>query len=428
MNRAFLSLYLLIALFVAFMGWGLDKIWQYFSPPPIITSAQKDLLSIIEGHIANKTLSHFTENIEGDVLLLSTDDFASTPFSDQLKSGEPILLHNSEGELQLYKRITGQNHIIRLTLPPENHPRDSYIYEILLTLFYISIGLAVFLWVWPLMRDVRKLEKHTQHIGKNTLPKPVNVLPGSAVSNLASAFNKMAARIKELLASHREMTYAVSHELRTPLARMKFALAMLQDIKPDENKDNLNAESTLHLKSLLQDVDEMEALITQLLSYAGYQQEDGPLVQENGDMAFLASELIRRAKASHQHNSIAVILESEENATKMTCDWHLMERAIFNLINNGLRFAQTKIIVNLRTTETHYIVQVEDDGPGIPTDDKERIFDSFVRLDSKHNTQARGFGLGLAIVKRVLKWHDGAAKVEASENGGALFTLEWPKV
>ena len=248
------------------------------------------------------------------------------------------------------------------------------------------------------------------------------MLPGSAVSHLASAFNQMAERIKELLASHKEITYAVSHELRTPLARMKFALAMLKNATPNE-------QQAAHISSLSQDIDEMEALITQLLTYAGYEQEDGPLTQESGDMAFLISELIQRAKASHKQTLVDVILECPDQTSLVYCDWHLMERAIFNLIHNALRFANTTIRVTLRQTQADFIITVEDDGPGIPAEQRARVFDSFVRLESKPNAQVRGFGLGLAIVQRVLKWHDGKATVGVSEQlGGARFCLQWPQV
>ena len=430
MNRTFLSLYILIVLCVALFGWGLDKLWQHFSPPPSITTAQHNLLALVEFSIEqplpqkkdkHASIAAMSKSIQSEIELLSLDDFANSSLSKTLIDGQAVRLHNQHGELQLYKRISNSPDIIRITLPPQIAPKNSYLYEILISLFYGSIGLVVFVWVWPLMRDVRKLERHTQHVGKHSLPEPVSVLPGSAVSNLASAFNQMAERIKELLASHKEMTYAVSHELRTPLARMKFALAMLKSASS-------NSQQCPHAMSIAQDIDEMDALITQLLTYAGYEQEDGPLKQQDGDMAFLISELIQRAKDSHPNANITVSLECLEGSTHVHCDWHLMERAIFNLIHNALRFAESSIRVTLTQSPKQYIVMVEDDGPGIPQDQQIRVFESFVRLESKPNEQVRGFGLGLAIVQRVMKWHEGQAVVTSStELHGAQFTLQWPK-
>ncbi|BCD97085.1 ATP-binding protein [Marinagarivorans cellulosilyticus] len=428
MNRAFLSLYILIVLCVALFGWGLDKLWQYYSPPPSITTAEHNLLALVEYSIEQSpaqlndkhaVVTAMSQSTHSHIELLSLDDFANSSLSEILTAGQPVRLHNQHGELQLYKRIQNSPNVIRITLPAQPPQKSSYLYEILLTLFYGSIGLVVFIWVWPLMRDVRKLERHTQHVGKHSLPDPVSVLPGSAVSHLASAFNQMAERIKELLASHKEMTYAVSHELRTPLARMKFALAMLKSNSPD---------SSPHATSIAQDIDEMDALITQLLTYAGYEQEDGPLKQQDGDMAFLISELIQRAKDSHPSTHIEVTLECANDSTHVHCDWHLMERAIFNLIHNALRFAESAIHVTLSQTPKAYTITVDDDGPGIPQAQQTRVFESFVRLESKPNAQVRGFGLGLAIVQRVMKWHDGRAIVTTSPKlRGAQFILRWPK-
>lgn len=418
MNRTFFSLYLLIALGIALAGWGLDKLWVYFSPPPAVTAAQHDLIKLIEHAAATNGQSSLPPNLQTQISYLQLEDFAHSSLRDDLAAGQSVTLHNRKGELHIYKLASDKRTIIRLQLPATPPARTSHLNTILLMLFYATIGLVIYLWLWPLMRDVRKLERHTQHVGQNQLPEPVSVLPGSAVTHLANAFNKMAERIRELLASHKEMTYAVSHELRTPLARMKFALAMLKS----------DSSSAQHAASLAQDIDEMEALITQLLTYAGYEQESGPLTQKDGDMAFFIQELITRAKQSNPTRDIHVELVCDSKNTQVQCDWHLMERAIFNLIHNAFRFADQKIVVELAQNDDEFSITVSDDGPGIATEDRERVFESFVRLNAKPNAQVRGFGLGLAIVKRVMKWHQGTASVDKAPQRGAKFILRWPRI
>ncbi len=429
MNRIFLSLYAVIVLCVMLMGWGLDELWQHFSPPPRPTTAQLDLLTLIEQQLDKPTAAHHFNTLNSQVNILDLDDFAQSSFSQKLQKGAPILLHNKIGEQKIYQ-LVHNNKIIRLTIPNLTARKNNNIlYPLLLSLFYGAIGLVVFLWVWPLMRDVRKLEQHTQNIGKHSLPEVVTVMRGSAVKNLASAFNIMAERIKDLVASHKEMTYAVSHELRTPLARMKFALAMLQD-----TSDTQNTLAHNHMNGLAQDINEMDALITQLLSYAGYEQSCGPLEQQQGDMTFLISELIQRAKNSHssqnpnkQISAINITLDCKNNQTHASCDWQLMERAIFNLIHNALRFARSQIVVSFDASHSaYYVISVSDDGPGIPSEEHTKVFESFVRLESTPNAQVRGFGLGLAIVHRVLKWHEGTATANTNATGGAQFILQWP--
>lgn len=418
MNRTFLSLYLLIALGIALAGWGLDKLWQHFSPPPAMSAAQHDLIALVDSAVLTQSTKFLPTHLKSEITYLTLEDFANSSLREALAAGESVTLHNRKGELQIYKLASDNQTIIRLQLPVATPGRASHLNTILLVLFYATIGLVIYLWLWPLMRDVRRLERHTQHVGQNQLPEPVSVLPGSAVTHLASAFNKMAERIRELLASHKEMTYAVSHELRTPLARMKFALAMLKS----------DSSSAQHAASLAQDIDEMEALITQLLTYAGYEQESGPLTQKDGDMAFFIKELITRAKQSNPTRDIQVELACDPSNTRVQCDWHLMERAIFNLIHNAFRFANEKIIVELNQEPDAFEITVSDDGQGVAEADRERVFESFVRLNAKPNAQVRGFGLGLAIVKRVMKWHQGTASVQNAAIGGAKFILRWPKV
>ncbi|MDZ7923712.1 MAG: ATP-binding protein [Marinagarivorans sp.] len=429
MNRTFLSLYLLIVLCIAAAGWGLDALWRHLSPPPTLTPAQQDLITLIEHqlHANPQALNTLNHTLTSQLDILNLDDFANSAYGQKINRGKPVLVYTQDGTLQIYKRLKGADsqQILRINMAQPKKNNQNYLYSLLLTVFYAAIGLAVFVWVWPLMRDVRRLEQHTQHVGKHRLPEPVNVLPGSAVNHLARAFNQMAERIKELLASHKEMTYAVSHELRTPLARMKFALAMIQNNQPDDT----------NTQGLRDDVDEMDALITQLLTYAGYEQEQGPLKQAEGDMAFLLRELITRAEQSHYKGThqnadttITTTLVCAPEHALVFCDWHLMERAVFNLIHNAFRFSQGRIEVVLTQDTTHFEITVSDDGIGVPEAERERVFESFIRLEAEANAQVRGFGLGLAIVKRVLKWHQGSASVAPStELGGACFCLRWPK-
>ena len=434
MNRTFLSLYLLIVLCIAAAGWGLDALWRHFSPAPTLTRDQQDLIRLIEAQLQREPhaqlqtqlqiLSSLNRTLTSQLDILTLDDFANSAYSQKINQGKPVLVYTQDGTQQIYKRLNNSEQILRLSMAAPKSHSQSYLYSLLLTVFYAAIGLAVFIWVWPLMRDVRKLEQHTQHIGKHSLPEPVNVLPGSAVTHLARAFNQMAERIKELLASHQEMTYAVSHELRTPLARMKFALAMVQNNQPKDS----------NIQSVMDDVNEMDALITQLLTYAGYEQEQGPLKQAEGDMAFLLRELITRAEHSHcaarttGTPPIAVTLVCAPEHAIVRCDWHLMERAVFNLIHNAFRFSQGQIVVELTQDHSHFMITVSDDGAGVPEAERERVFESFIRLESAANAQVRGFGLGLAIVKRVLTWHQGSASVMPAPNlGGACFCVRWPK-
>src|SRR5262249_203565 len=116
----------------------------------------------------------------------------------------------------------------------------------------------------------------------------------------------------------------------------------------------------------------------------------------------------------------------DSGATRVECDVHLIETVVRNLLGNALRHARESIRVSFRLEgQASYCLCVEDDGPGIPESDRERVFDSFVQLGSRTGEKT-GFGLGLAIVKRIVEWHSGTAHIDRSSAlGGARVVVRW---
>jgi two-component system OmpR family sensor kinase len=114
-----------------------------------------------------------------------------------------------------------------------------------------------------------------------------------------------------------------------------------------------------------------------------------------------------------------------DNTKSVTCDAYLIETVLRNLLYNATRYANQRVHVTFKVVADRYRLDVEDDGPGIPEADRERVFGSFVQLSGRSGPRT-GFGLGLAIVKRAVEWHGGAASVDSSPLGGARFVIEWP--
>ncbi len=136
-------------------------------------------------------------------------------------------------------------------------------------------------------------------------------------------------------------------------------------------------------------------------------------------------DIIARLTNHHEHNIQIVVCDNTQGQV-MRCEWSLMQTAIQNLIHNALGYANTSLRVSLHITPTDFMIEVEDDGPGVPEDQQSRIFESFVRIYSELPNRS-GFGLGLALVKRIMTWHSGRAVCSSSNLGGAKFTLMWPR-
>lgn len=423
MRRAFLSLYSLIVVAVIAVGWGLDQFWQNHSPNERITESERQLLQVAEYWLAQvpqderqEALAKIEHQIGLPISLHSYEDFANTRIFEKISVGEPVLVETEEARF-LYQRLRPSELIIRIRQELPDAP-DPLIYNLLLLVFYLAIALVIFIWVWPLSRDLDKLEKQTKLVGSDAVPPQLRIAPSSAVYDLASAFNRMGQRVRDLLASHKEMTYAVSHELRTPLARMKFGLEMANDF---DDVQKIKKQ----LAGVREDVTEMDLLVNQLFAYAGFEHSDGKLDLQPGDMDAFIQHLISRAQSTPTQKELHYQFTNELGDELVVCEWYLMERVILNLLHNAQRYAKSQIHVILRKAGEKYQILVDDDGPGIPPQERERIFQSFIRLTDHTNAQTRGLGLGLAIVRRIIQWHNGKAFAGVSPLGGARVGVEW---
>lgn len=440
MTRAFLSLYGFIVLSVVLIGWSLNQFWDSIAPEQEPAAEVVALLHLLERDLSQQPTyqeqaaraAQLATDLKLSLELLALDDMAQSGAWAAIQAGEPLAIVQDD-RVVWYKRLATSDAILLVSIPLADE-RESPVYRLLLLFFYLALALAIYLWVWPLSRDAQKLEQQTHLLGQDGVPQALQISPTSPLYPLAQAFNRMAQRLRDLIASHREMTNAVSHELRTPLARMKFALALMDD-------GQLQAKNRQQVQSMEQDVMEMEALISALLRYAGFEQQSQTLQQTPGHMSDLLASLEQRFYRHHP-GRLRWDIRDHTGGAAFCCEWKLMETVLENLTHNAARYAHQTLLIELMQTPTQYLIAVEDDGPGIPVDKREQVFDSFVRLydqardeadkanadtqTSRRAGAAGGFGLGLAIVKRILQWHHGSARfVDPHELGGARVEICW---
>ncbi len=427
MNRAFISLYLFLVISVVVIGWGLNQLWDSLVPEQEIPSEIRTVFALLEQDTTNK-IDHLSATLvnQNDVLhieLLNLDDIAKSDAMTQLHQGKIVSI-NGENQQLWYKRISNSHQVIVLSKQIEQ-TKEGWLAQLLLILFYLALALAIYIWIWPLSRDAKKLEQQTRSLGQHQLPEILHLSPRSTLYPLAHAFNNMVYRLRNLIASHQDMTNAVSHELRTPLARMKFALAMIDQEKlSDKNCQQLNSLST--------DIHEMETLINSLLIYAGFEQQTRQLQFTHGKIHDLLdnihSHFVRIQQQKVQSHLQLEIRDLTAGET-FSCEYKLIETALHNLLSNAVRFAIHTIRIEACITDRQFQIRVDDDGPGIPVEERKRVLESFVRLyDEQNELQSAGFGLGLAIVNRIMQWHGGEVIIEqAPELGGARLILCWNK-
>jgi signal transduction histidine kinase len=289
-------------------------------------------------------------------------------------------------------------------------------------LFCVIIVVSFFafalIWTLPFARNLNRISSAAASFGQGALDARAKVSKRSSLSLLADAFNRMADRIQELITSHKELTHTVSHELRTPLARIRFSMEMMASaVEP--------AEREKHHDEIRRNVDELDMLVSELLTYARFDRRSYHPQTEVVELGPWLKELTAAYNDENDHIRIDCRINSPDPKVPAQVNPRMLERAVHNLLQNAARHTRQRIHVTLETTDNHCLIHVDDDGAGVAVANRRRIFEPFVRLDHAEKTEAQGYGLGLAIVQRVAQWHDGQATVENAPIGGARFTIRW---
>jgi two-component system sensor histidine kinase RstB len=292
---------------------------------------------------------------------------------------------------------------------------------LLILLFVITISVCMFLWVYPMWRDLKHLVSATSEFGKGNLATRAVVTKISVVAALSRAFNQMAERTEHLLHGQRTLTNAIAHDLRTPLYRLRFAFEMLME----SNQSQADAK---YLSSISKSIDDLDHLIDQTLLLSRYSSDQQLIQLAEHDLVSLISEECLQIFPFWPDIEYQLDLHLEPEQAITPVDRIAIKRAVSNLLTNACKFAQSSVVVKLyyQQSSDEYVFEVSDDGPGIPEDDTERIFLPFEQLNSDHRDIASGHGLGLAIVRHIASWHSGTVRAGRSNLGGASFVFRWP--
>ncbi|TBR38329.1 two-component sensor histidine kinase [Marinomonas agarivorans] len=244
---------------------------------------------------------------------------------------------------------------------------------------------------------------------------------GSGVlKELSYTVDPVSSHVQRLLKVQREMINAISHELRTPIARLRFGLEVVKD-------EVLDAD-LITISALEDDIEELNSLVDEVLTYGKLEEGSLNLNFEKVNMRRLIDGILNHNSLFLSHLSITVdCLECEDSDLVVMADVHHLHRALQNLILNAGKYAHSKVHIHFKQHDENWQIDVEDDGPGVKVEDREKVFVPFQRLDDSRTRASGGYGLGLAIVQRIAFWHGGSVSVGESRDGGAKFTFFWSR-
>ena len=286
-----------------------------------------------------------------------------------------------------------------------------------LALVLLPAAIAIALLLRPVARQLRRVEHAAQAIAAGDLSARVDERRVRSAKPLAQAFNNMASRTETLVRTQRELLQAVSHELRTPLSRMRFAIDLIETAKDDEERKQ-------RLESLDAATEELDEIVGELLSYVRMETAEPRLDLEHVALQDTLDVLIPKYAALYPSIQFQASGNGGGEESIISADRTSFQRAIGNLVSNAGRYARSRVTVSMGQEDRATIVDVDDDGDGIPASEKDRIFEPFVRLEDDSN--GNGAGLGLALVKRIVTQHGGTVQVLTSPLGGCKIRTTWP--
>ncbi|NJD25168.1 MAG: two-component sensor histidine kinase [Betaproteobacteria bacterium] len=287
------------------------------------------------------------------------------------------------------------------------------------SLIGVIFGIALWFWVRPVWRDLETLRQTARDLGDGDFDARAPAARSQLFAPLSDTMNGMAERVQQLIATHRELSSAISHELRTPIARMRFALEMLSGTDERAERERLWA-------MMEADLDELDHLIDTSLTYARFEREAPEPHFSSVNFAEWLADEVDSVRLLGRELAITVDTGNLPENLQVDLDRKAMPYALRNLLRNAFKYANRQILVSTAMdADGNIVVHVDDDGIGIPPEDREHVFSAFTRLDRSRDRATGGYGLGLAITRRVLELHGGTATADAAPLGGARFTLTW---
>ena len=312
---------------------------------------------------------------------------------------DPVL---GEGFVAAYKQDSSSWRVVESILPgfPDEFQRQAIWLFVLGLLFLLPLA---WLFSRALVSPIQRFSLAAQRLGSDTRAEP---LPSEGPPEMRAAiesFNAMQARLNRLLEERTHMIGAIAHDLRTPLTRLAFRLESL----PPPLGDKVEA-----------DIQEMKAMICAALEFIRERSTGGR--RERLDFRLLVESVVDdQTDVGHD------VTLQEGDQIVMSGDPSALRRMVVNLVENALKYGE-RARLRLKKQTQECVLDIDDDGPGIPESMQERVFQPFYRIETSRNRNTGGIGLGLATVRTVALDHGGSVRLRNRAEGGLRVTVTIP--
>ena len=298
---------------------------------------------------------------------------------------------------------------------------------ILLVVIVAGSCVAYFL-IGHYTKPVQQLSAHMKEISPNTLSDSIEIEGGGEeIQELVKSFNQMTEQLDEAFAMQRRFSTSAAHELRTPLAVLRTKLDVFKKKKREQHEyDELVTMMETY-------IDRLSSIITDLLEFA----ETSELGEaEDVSLDSVIKTVVDDLESVAQNNMINMQIEeqsmtqSEAQAFIVKGNTNLLYRALYNLVENAIRYNNEEGSVNitLETRDQEGVIIIADTGVGIAPEQRELVFEPFYRVNKSRSREFGGAGIGLSLVKTILKRHGASITVSENNPQGSVFTIRIPLV
>jgi signal transduction histidine kinase len=382
-------------------------------------SLQQRLLELLGEGYTGKVFVQLTSEMECDIE--STHHIRHRSFFNHEHYNERIKHEEFEQEKNHYlkkhehHKVYYLEFIVSIALPSgqwlniESHhlARPSIlVWSALFSTLFLALILAILVifMVRRISRPLVALTEASEKLGRGEITLAIPETGPSDIRQSIHAFNQMNQRLQRFVQDRTRMLAAISHDLRTPITTLRLRAEFIED-----------SESRTKILATL---DEMQAMTEATLAFAreAATQEDTRRVDLNALVASLCDDLLDMGQD---------VKWIEIEAYPYACRPVSLKRALRNLIENAIRYGQ-QARVSLQPNKTAVQILIEDNGPGIPIADLERVFEPFVRLEDSRNRETGGMGLGLSIARSIIHGHGGDITLNNPIDGGLQVSVILP--
>ncbi|MDQ4145667.1 MAG: ATP-binding protein [Actinomycetota bacterium] len=271
---------------------------------------------------------------------------------------------------------------------------------------------------------LREMAAAARGMAKGEYDRRVTTSSRDEVGELARAFNKMASDLAEIDRLRRDLVANVSHELRTPISALQAVLENLVD--------GVGTPDPEVLQTMLGQVERLGRLVEQLLDLSRLESGSSPLQPRVFEVGPLLTEAVEEARlhASQRiSKDVRVAIEVDPRDLHLRADPERVHQIVANLVTNAVRHSPDggTVRVQARGQAADVIIEVVDEGPGIPSAEATRVFERFYRSDAARSSSDGGTGLGLAIARWIVDLHGGDIRVEQAEPHGCRMVVLLPQ-